>query len=626
MADMSYWQRLTQSRMTRRRALAGTAALGAGAAALSMVGCGGGDSGKSPADTGPVDKSGLLSTPQDTTAQAKPGGMFKNVLSADVTSLDPLSSSSFTSQDVIAVNTYPRMLKFKPAKYPNLADGTSEGDLGESYELSADKLSITFKIRQGMKWDSRTPTSGREIDAQDVAFSYNKFATISPLRGDFVYNAQSSPGAPVESVQVIDNRTVTFKMKFPDASIIPLFTTSINFFVMPRESDGGFDPKGTVRGYGPYTLEEYRPSSLYKWVKNPNYYVKDRPFIDGVENPIVPEYATRLAQFKAGNIWLTQATQQDVVQTKKDDSRLLLRQGESFQSNPTAIVVFGYEGNSPFKDERVRQAVSMLIDRELMTDTIGGRESFAKEGLDVPTRYHTVVGGGWEGVWIDPQDEKKFGPNAKYLAFNVAEAKKLLSAAGFTSLDSSLFYAAGAIYGSAYTNIANLLPGMMAEGGIKLKQDPKEYQTDWLPNYYYSYAQGEKKGTNGMLFAAERSYPTIASQFFATHHKDGPRFHGMTPNGLNPKDGDPQVNSTIEKIRGEFDVDKQRGLIQDLARYMTGKAYNIPYPTTTLAFGTYWPCVGNLGLLRTYVGGSPTVETYAANVWIDQSKPPFKTA
>ena len=317
---------------------------------------------------------------------------------------------------------------------------------------------------------------------------------------------------------------------------------------MPRESDGGFDPKGTVRGYGPYTLEEYRPSSLYTWKKNPNYYVKGRPFFDGVENPIVPEYATRLSQFKAGNTWLNQANQLDVIQTKKDDQRLLLRQGETFTSNPSSAYVFGYEGNSPFKDERVRQAVSMLIDRELMTDTIGGRESFAKEGLDVPTRYHTVVGAGWEGYWVDPQDEKKFGPNAKYLALNIAEAKKLLSAAGFANgVDANFYYVAGAIYGAAYTNVANIIPGMLAEGGIRLKQDPKEYQTDWLPGYYYGYAQGEKKGSNGMIYIAERSYPTVAGQLFATMHKDGPRFHGMSPNGLNAKDGDPQVNSMIDE-------------------------------------------------------------------------------
>jgi ABC-type transport system substrate-binding protein len=86
------------------------------------------------------------------------------------------------------------------------------------------------------------------------------------------------------------------------------------------------------------------------------------------------------------------------------------------------------------------------------------------------------------------------------------------------------------------------------------------------------------------------------------------------------------VNSVIEKIKAEFDLQKQQALAQDLARYMAQQQYNIPFPTSTLGFGTYWPCIGNLGVLHTYVGGSSTVETYAANVWIDQTKPPFKSS
>jgi peptide/nickel transport system substrate-binding protein len=610
--------------------MTGALAAGGGAVALSLAGCGGGNKSGSSSNAqpaGPVDKSGLLNKPIDTSAQAKPGGAFKSYITADITSADPLSTNSFTTQIYVAELTYPRMLKFKVAKDPDEATGASEGDLAESYELAPDKLSITFKIRPGMKWDSRSPTSGREIDAQDVKFSYDKFASVSPLKGDFVYDAKTAPGAPVESATVIDPRTIQFKLHAPDASIVPLFTTAILFFVMPRESDGGFDPRKDVRGYGPFTLQDYQPSTSFTWKKNPDYYVKGRPYYDTVEVPIVSEYATRLSQFKAGNIWTTVATPADVAQTKKDNSNLIMLQASSYVSNPSAFWAFGYEGDSKFKDVRVRQAFSMLLDRELMADTIEGRDQFRKEGLPILTRYHTAVGAGWDGYWLDPQDEKKFGPSAKYYAYNVDEAKKLLSAAGFPSgFDSSLLYAAGSIYGSSYTNIANLTPGMQAEGGIRLKQDPRDYQSDYLENIYYAYTPGHaQKGHNAVQFSAERSYPTLATNMFAIMHKDGARFHGMTTNGLNAKDGDPQVNSLIDKIKTEFDLQKQQSLAQELAKYMGQQQYNIPFPTSTLGFGTYWPCIGNLATLHTYVGGSTTVETYAANVWIDQSKPPFKT-
>ncbi len=400
---------------------------------------------------------------------------------------------------------------------------------------------------------------------------------------------------------------------------------------MPRESDGGFDPKGEVRGYGPFLLEDYKPSALHVWRRNPDYYMKGRPFYDKVENPIVSEYATRLAQFRAGNIWLTQATQDDVIQTKKDVPALLLRQGESFATTPS-FIGYGYEGNSPFKDQRVRQAAAMMIDVDLMADVISNRPKFEADGLDVPIRYHTMVGAGWEGYWVDPLDDKKFGPNAKFLKFDLAEAKKLLTAAGFANgFETDLYFNGGTQYGAAYTRVAEVLAGMWAEGGINVKRQPKDYQTDWLPNYYYSYATPANPGKtppgyNGLSWNAERGYPTVASQLFATMHKDGARFHGMSLDGKSPHLGDAQANTLIEKIRSEFDLQKQQDLVGEFIRYVTGKTYQRPFPYDALGYGTYWPCVANLGLLRTYAGGNVVTETYGASVWLDTTKPPFKAS
>jgi peptide/nickel transport system substrate-binding protein len=618
----SYWQKYARSRLSRRRALLGAAGIGAGAAAL-IAGCGGGNNGGGPGgESGGSSGAFAVYKPKDTTSQAKAGGTFRDYITTDVVSFDPLSSSSFNTQSSVAYYTYPRMLRFKVAKYPDKAQGDSEGELAESFELSADKTQITFKIRPGLKWEQRAPTNGREIDAQDVVFSWNKFAQISPFRGDFAYS-NDNPGAPVESVSAPDNRTVVFKMHQPDASIVQLFTTAILFYVMPRESDGGFDPKGEVRGYGPYLLADYRPSSLHVWQKNPDYFIKGRPFVDRIERPIVPEYATRLSQFKAGNIWTTLVRQEDVAATKRDIPALLLAQGDQYDPNPTSFISFGYEGNSPFKDERMRQAVSMLIDRDLMLDVISNRDQFQKDGLDLPYRLHTVVGAGWDGYWIDPNDPKKFGDNAKFLHFDPSEAKKLMSAAGYPNgVDTDLFYNSGSQYGSTYTKVAEVLVSMFNDGGIRAKQQPKDYQSDYLPNYYYAYANGNTKGFNGILYGAERSYPTLAAQLYATMHRNGPRFHGMTPTGERAWEGDPQVNRMIEDMRAQFDLAKQQAQAQDFARYMTGKAYNIPFPYSALGYGLYWPVVGNLQAYDTFVGGNPVTET-ALHWWIDDTKPPL---
>ena len=65
-------------------------------------------------------------------------------------------------------------------KYPKEYDNSFEGDMAESWELSPDHLTLTFKLRQGVKWDSRAPTNGRLWDAQDVVKSWEKFASVNP--------------------------------------------------------------------------------------------------------------------------------------------------------------------------------------------------------------------------------------------------------------------------------------------------------------------------------------------------------------------------------------------------------------------------------------------------------------
>src|SRR5262249_37009417 len=146
----SYWENVTRSRVGRRRALELAGATGAGIAALGLIGCGSGGSKATVAPT-PADKSGLLSKPEDTTAQAKPGGTLRSFLPADAPlGFDVLATNNNATLDV-ARYTYPRMLKFTPAKYPKDADGASEGDLAETFEISPDKLQITFKLRPGLK-------------------------------------------------------------------------------------------------------------------------------------------------------------------------------------------------------------------------------------------------------------------------------------------------------------------------------------------------------------------------------------------------------------------------------------------------------------------------------------------
>ena len=97
--------------------------------------------------------------------------------------------------------------------------------------------------------------------------------------------------------------------------------------------------------------------------------------------------------FKAGHIWAGVVSPDDVLDTKRAIPDLLMRQADSF-ATPSSLA-FGYDNDSPWRDERLRQAASLLIDRETVVDLKTDRGRLEAEA-PVDVRYHSAVGAGWE--------------------------------------------------------------------------------------------------------------------------------------------------------------------------------------------------------------------------------------
>jgi len=605
----------------------------AAAAAAFLAACGGGDDdGDGGSGSTGGNSSGLEYTPVDSTSQAKAGGTLKHYAAADIAHFDALASNSASTVNFGSVFAYNRLLKFKSGKYPGVADGTSEGEMAESWEVSPDKLTLTMKLRQGngTKWDDRAPTNGRAMDMDDVLYSYKKFAEVNPS-GANVANSRN-PLAPVVSVTASDPRTLVIKLNKPDATVIGLFSATDHLYIMPREAEGGFDPKTEVRGNGPWLLQEYTPSTRFAWKKNPNYYVTGRPFPDLLERPIITELAQQLAQFRAGNIYtdIVQNAQQEVIQLKKDLPKTLLQLPQSYPTNLTPSMWFGYEGNSPFKDARVRQAFSMLIDREAFHGAINNADAFAAAGLDSEVKLNSPIVAGWGPYWLDPES-KDFGDNAKNLKFNPEEAKKLLSAAGFANgITTESFSNQELTYGPTYNQAVEVYAGFFTGAGQKVTQTTMPY-TQFLNSYYFGYRSGasaqggagDKVGYNGYSIQAERPYASAVNLMLGSWHSSGGAFHGLTPDGMNAFKGDPKLDDLIQKTQAEFDTGKQVSLTHDVIRYMTGQMYMVPRPVANRGYQIFWPAIGNVGLNERWAGNNAVWSEEYQNWWIDTTKAPF---
>jgi peptide/nickel transport system substrate-binding protein len=588
-----YWQRALAGRLSRRRALAASGAAGLGLGALALAGCGGGGGGSSSSGG----ESSLLAKVEDTTKSAVPGGTYESFEASDIQGFDPNGGSSARAQ-LISYNSYLRLLKTKTT-FNGIRSQEPEGDLAESWEFSGDGLQLTLKLRPNVIWDRRDPTNGRAVDSQDVTFSAERFLRLSPNAVNFFHS--KSDAAPIESVQAVDNKTIALKLAFPYVPLLATFTRALNMWILPRESESKFDPKLDVRGAGPWILTNYKPSALLEFKRNPDYYVKDRPFFNGYSAPIVPEYATQLAQFRAGNIWAGVARQEDILGLKRDIPQLQMFKGDYGTGTPCFF--FGFQG--PWKDARMRQALSYIVDRQLLADTASGTKEFQDAGLPSTIRLNNFIGAGWEGYWIDPQS-KEMGDAAKYFKVNIPEAKKLVSAAGQDNLSTKFYYPSNG-YGAVYQQWVQILSGIIAEAGvIDAKLAPLDYQSEYVPNIHFG----------GSAIGAWDGFAlTPAAQGDDAGHQLLVQFHSAGAATRQPKGVDPKLDSMIDDANRETDENKRITKIKDIQRYMPTTMIAVPVTYQSAGFGLNWPWIGNAGAAR---GGSvPYAELYPY-LWFDK--------
>lgn len=595
-----------------RRGLLRVTAVGAGGAAF-LAACGGsGDKKDAVKDTRPLEQKqeevkSFISTRPDTAAQAVPGGIMQGLTTADVTNLDPLSSPSFTAAASAGAWTYSRLFNYKPGFRDKVPQGDVQGDLVERFE-QPEPTRLILKLRQNAVWDERAPTNKRPVDAEDVIFSWKKFETSNINRTDVANKA--NPTAPIESIDLIDKNTISAKTAYPYAPLLGMLAFNRYLVIMPRESDGGFDPRNETRGSGAWQLANYQRSVKFEYRRNPNWFGQPKPFADGFDYPIIPEYASGLAQFRAKRVWAMAVRAEDQIQTKRDLPELTVLQEDYLRS--LHQLKFGFQPGSPFLDERVRKAVSMLLDRDQWIDTFGNVSKFQADGWPIQSRWHSHISSGEERYWTDPKGTG-LGEGAQNFKYNPAEAKKLLAAAGQSGLSTDFTYITTGQYGSQWSNFAEVAKGMIeANGDFKLRQNNPDYQTEYLPKYWYiPSGAGDFKGIN---FGAYTTFFEVDGYLNAYYHSKS----NIQQVGFGTQ-GDPRVDNLIETQRKELDAAKRTTIIKDLEKYLATKMYTVPWPGQTAGFTLYWPWISNRGTHRSYFAETAPQEVLQT-WWFDKSK------
>src|SRR5215813_8520216 len=202
------------------------------------------------------------------TAQApKRGGVFRIRGEDATTGFDP---HLISNHHRIATNlsfTHSRLVKVKAG--PSVVPGTLpvEPDLAESWTQPNDRTYV-FKLRKGVRWHNKPPVNGRELTAEDVKYTYERFLSIKG-------NPNRSMLGAIEKIDVLDRSTVRFTLSEPFGWFLDYLANTVTWIVPHEavEQFGDLKRAEAVIGTGPWMLERYEPNVRLTFVRNANYFV-----------------------------------------------------------------------------------------------------------------------------------------------------------------------------------------------------------------------------------------------------------------------------------------------------------------------------------------------------------------
>jgi peptide/nickel transport system substrate-binding protein len=409
-ADRTYWRQ----RVSRRGALA------AGGAAALVAACGGGEKKETAKTTQAAGGGSPAAGAAPAQGQPKLGGTLRYHLDKDPGNLDPhlATDSSTTAFSNLAYNG---LLKFKTGPSVDPLSLDIEGELAEKWE-TPDSQTVVLKIRQDVKWQNKTPLNGRAFTAEDAKFGVLRIGTNKPefQRAIFFLG--------IDKIDVPDASTIIIKHKEPNIPFLTYLAVPYHKIVPREVVDKEGDVRQTMVGTGPFTLESYTSGGKAIFKKNPDYFKKGMPYLDGVELAGPKEPAVRLAAFRANETDITRFAAPDDADSAK--KQLSGTQVEKFTPLFFSLP-FGFDvTRAPLTDERVRQAIALVMDHPGIRRAIFQDEAVRMWPIPV----------GFKDFLADVKDLEFYGDKP-----DVAKAKQLMEAAGVsagfsTTIDTNTSY------------------------------------------------------------------------------------------------------------------------------------------------------------------------------------------
>jgi len=285
-------------------------------------------------------------------------------------------------------------------------------DLAESWAWSADNKTLTFKLRQGVKWHD-----GKPFTSADVKCTFDLLMGKSQQK--FRQNPRKSWYDEVADVTTSGDFEAAFVLKRPQPSLLALLASGYTPVYPCHVSPG--DMRTHPIGTGPFKFVEFKANESIKLVRNPDYWKKGLPHLDGIEFTIIPNRSTAILAFVAGKFDMTFPTEVTIP---------LLKDVKAQAPNAVCVVeptnvatnIIVNSSSPPFDNLDIRRAMALALDRKAFV-------SIMFEG-------QADIGGTMEpapaGLWAMPKEMLEsipgYGPD---INANREEARKLMAKAGY---------------------------------------------------------------------------------------------------------------------------------------------------------------------------------------------------
>jgi peptide/nickel transport system substrate-binding protein len=626
MGESDYWTRWARRRLSRRRLLTGAAGVGAGLAALSVVGCGGGDEGPgaspgaSPAGSPAATATGAASNvyhrwgegPPPALEPAKTRGGFQRWFGFEPLPLDTLDPH----QTQFGPTAGPHSMIFsKVLKYYDGFHGVMEPDLAEAMPETPDNLTYLIKVRSGVrfhnteKMQERFPeVAGRELTAEDVKYSIERQVNKESPRSALYY--RSSQWETIDKIELVDPLTLRITTKKPTAPFVSYLADTHAFIIAKELVDPVKDDMNSLDkmiGSGPFILDKLVGLQAVRVVRNPDWFAKDdladqgiadRPILDGIEITWFPNDNTAMEiAFRSKQVDHTDYVDNVVPDRIVSETGALLYEANgSSITNTRLLINDSPAAESPFKDLRLRQALSIAIDRSRMSQQL--HQGYSQLGSPVA---QALVG------WGLPLEELTQRPGYRFKREereqDLVEARQMWEAAGGPSIGS-----VEAMYGAIPDFIKNYFP--------QLQRNLKEALDFDLSGRldatgYTEIAQGMLQKRIVFTFGYDNGLLEPDDFLYPYFHSTGPK------NSFNVSDA--ALDEMLDAQRQEFDIDRRRELVYEIQRYLLDNVVARLDFLSEIDRGTQWPYLKNQHFAP-WFGDLHS----KANVWLDSNDPTYQ--